>query len=69
MMDAVTVKLGRRFRKVPVGFKRFAVDLPEGSLGFGGEEDAGAFSPPLSNLPDFDCMCTKYETAEKENSV
>lgn len=42
MIDRVTEKLGRRLYEVPVGFKWFAEGLFEGSLGFGGEESAGA---------------------------
>jgi phosphoglucomutase len=34
--------LGRKLREVPVGFKWFSAGLLEGSLGFGGEESAGA---------------------------
>jgi phosphoglucomutase len=42
MIDRVTHRLGRRLYEVPVGFKFFAEGLYEGSLGFGGEESAGA---------------------------
>jgi phosphoglucomutase len=42
MIDRVTARLGRRLYEVPVGFKFFAEGLFEGSLGFGGEESAGA---------------------------
>lgn len=42
MIDKVAKKLGRRLHEVPVGFKWFAPGLFEGSLGFGGEESAGA---------------------------
>ncbi len=42
MIDRVTARLGRRLYEVPVGFKYFADGLFEGSLGFGGEESAGA---------------------------
>lgn len=42
MMDKVAEKLGRRLHETPVGFKWFAPGLFEGSLGFGGEESAGA---------------------------
>jgi phosphoglucomutase len=42
MIDRVTAKLGRRLYEVPVGFKWFVAGLLEGSLGFGGEESAGA---------------------------
>ena len=42
MIDRVTAKLGRKLYEVPVGFKWFADGLFDGSLGFGGEESAGA---------------------------
>ena len=42
MIDRVTAKLGRRLHEVPVGFKWFVDGLLDGSLGFGGEESAGA---------------------------
>ena len=38
----VSERLGRRLIDVPVGFKWFAAGLYDGSLGFGGEESAGA---------------------------
>ncbi len=42
MIDRVAADLGRRLFEVPVGFKWFVSGLVEGSLGFGGEESAGA---------------------------
>ncbi len=42
MIDLVTAKLGRKLCEVPVGFKWFVDGLLDGSLGFGGEESAGA---------------------------
>ena len=42
MIDRVTKRLGRSLYEVPVGFKWFATGLFDGSLGFGGEESAGA---------------------------
>ena len=42
MIDRVTARLGRKLCEVPVGFKWFADGLLDGSLGFGGEESAGA---------------------------
>jgi phosphoglucomutase len=42
MIDRVAAKLGRRLYEVPVGFKWFVNGLVDGSLGFGGEESAGA---------------------------
>jgi phosphoglucomutase len=42
MIDRVSAKLGRRLQEVPVGFKWFVGGLADGSLGFCGEESAGA---------------------------
>src|SRR4029450_1566546 len=42
MIDRVTTDLGRRLDEVPVGFKWFVDGLLDGTLGFGGEESAGA---------------------------
>jgi phosphoglucomutase len=42
MIDRVTSGLGRALKEVPVGFKWFVDGLVTGSLGFGGEESAGA---------------------------
>jgi phosphoglucomutase len=42
MLDRVAGRLGRRLVEVPVGFKWFVEGLLDGSLGFGGEESAGA---------------------------
>jgi phosphoglucomutase len=42
MIDRVAKSLGRRLVEVPVGFKWFVDGLADGSLGFGGEESAGA---------------------------
>jgi phosphoglucomutase len=42
MIDRVTERLGRTLYEVPVGFKWFVDGLLDGSLGFGGEESAGA---------------------------
>jgi phosphoglucomutase len=42
MIDRVAKHLGRRLVEVPVGFKWFVDGLLDGSLGFGGEESAGA---------------------------
>jgi len=41
-IDRVTAGLGRRLIEVPVGFKWFVGGLLKGSIGFGGEESAGA---------------------------
>ncbi|HEX4023238.1 MAG TPA: phosphoglucomutase (alpha-D-glucose-1,6-bisphosphate-dependent) [Steroidobacteraceae bacterium] len=42
IIDRVAGRLGRRLYEVPVGFKWFVEGLLDGSLGFGGEESAGA---------------------------
>jgi phosphoglucomutase len=42
MIDRVAARLGRRVVEVPVGFKWFVGGLMDGSLGFVGEESAGA---------------------------
>ena len=42
MIDRVASQLGRKLYEVPVGFKWFVDGLLSGSLGFGGEESAGA---------------------------
>jgi phosphoglucomutase len=42
MIDRVAARLGRTLKEVPVGFKWFVDGLVNGSLGFGGEESAGA---------------------------
>ncbi|MFJ8604282.1 phosphoglucomutase (alpha-D-glucose-1,6-bisphosphate-dependent) [Streptomyces shenzhenensis] len=42
MIDRVAADLGRRLVEVPVGFKWFVDGLLDGTLGFGGEESAGA---------------------------
>ncbi|MGH7780372.1 MAG: phosphoglucomutase (alpha-D-glucose-1,6-bisphosphate-dependent) [Candidatus Binataceae bacterium] len=42
LIDRVAAGLGRRLFEVPVGFKWFVPGLLDGSLGFGGEESAGA---------------------------
>ena len=42
MIDRIAKKLGRKLYEVPVGFKWFVEGLFDGSLGFAGEESAGA---------------------------
>jgi phosphoglucomutase len=42
MIDRVTARLGRSLMEMPVGFKWFVDGLLNGSLGFAGEESAGA---------------------------
>ncbi len=45
LIDRVAERLGRKLYEVPVGFKWFADGLVDGSLGFAGEESAGASDP------------------------
>ena len=42
MIDRVAADLGKELWEVPVGFKWFVPGLLDGSVGFGGEESAGA---------------------------
>jgi phosphoglucomutase len=42
MIDRVAAEVGRKLVEVPVGFKWFVPGLLDGSIGFGGEESAGA---------------------------
>jgi phosphoglucomutase len=42
IIDRVAGRLGRALLEVPVGFKWFVAGLDDGTLGFGGEESAGA---------------------------
>lgn len=42
MIDRVATSLGKKVQEVPVGFKWFVEGLYKGTLGFGGEESAGA---------------------------
>jgi len=42
LIDRVAARLGRALYETPVGFKWFSAGLLNGSLGFGGEESAGA---------------------------
>ncbi|WP_405825714.1 phosphoglucomutase (alpha-D-glucose-1,6-bisphosphate-dependent) [Streptomyces sp. NBC_01390] len=42
MIDRVAADVGRKLVEVPVGFKWFVDGLSDGTLGFGGEESAGA---------------------------
>lgn len=42
MIDRITTKLGRKLFETPVGFKWFVEGLFDSSLGFAGEESAGA---------------------------
>ena len=51
IIDRLTDDLGRRLVEVPVGFKWFVDGLLDGSLGFGGEESAGASFLKLDGSP------------------
>jgi phosphoglucomutase len=51
MIDQVAAKLARKLYEVPVGFKWFVDGLLDGSLGFGGEESAGATFSRLDGTP------------------
>jgi phosphoglucomutase len=51
LIDKVAEDLGRRLVEVPVGFKWFVDGLLDGSLGFGGEESAGASFLRLDGTP------------------
>ena len=57
MIDRVTAELGRRLLEVPVGFKWFVPGLLDASVGFGGEESAGA---------SFLCMDGSVWTTDKD---
>ncbi len=51
MIDRVAGLIGRKLYEVPVGFKWFVDGLADGSLGFGGEESAGASFLRKDGLP------------------
>ena len=51
MIDRVTARLKRPLYEVPVGFKWFVSGLLDGSLGFGGEESAGATFSRIDGSP------------------
>lgn len=51
MIDRVVASLGRQLVEVPVGFKWFVEGLHNGSLGFGGEESAGASFLRMDGTP------------------
>ncbi|MBF1994492.1 phosphoglucomutase (alpha-D-glucose-1,6-bisphosphate-dependent) [Serratia symbiotica] len=51
MIDRVVADLGRKLMEVPVGFKWFVDGLFDGSLGFGGEESAGASFLRFDGMP------------------
>jgi phosphoglucomutase len=60
LIDRVARALGREVREVPVGFKWFVPGLVDGSLGFGGEESAGA---------SFLCRDGKTWTTDKDGII
>jgi len=67
MIDRITKKLGRSLYEVPVGFKWFVEGLVDGSLGFGGEESAGAAFSRLNGqvwTSDKDGIITTLLSAE-----
>ena len=51
VIDRTAARIGRRLVETPVGFKWFVPGLLEGSLGFGGEESAGASFPRQDGTP------------------
>jgi phosphoglucomutase len=51
IIDRVTAGLGRRLIEVPVGFKWFVDGLLSGSIGFAGEESAGASLARIDGTP------------------
>ena len=51
LIDRVVEAAGRKLLEVPVGFKWFVAGLSNGSLGFGGEESAGASFLRLNGQP------------------
>jgi phosphoglucomutase len=51
MINRVVESLGQRLVEVPVGFKWFVDGLTQGSIGFGGEESAGASYLRLDGRP------------------
>lgn len=51
LIDRVAKGLGKKLVEVPVGFKWFVPGLVDGSLGFGGEESAGASFLDKQGLP------------------
>lgn len=51
IINRVVANLGRKLIEVPVGFKWFVPGLSDGSVGFGGEESAGASFLRLNGQP------------------
>ncbi len=60
MIDRVAGALARRVYEVPVGFKWFVDGLLDGSLGFGGEESAGA---------SFECLDGSAWSTDKDGII
>ena len=60
MIDRVAAKVGRKLYEVPVGFKWFVDGLLDGTLGFAGEESAGA---------SFLCLDGTVWTTDKDGIV
>ncbi len=72
IIDRIVESLGRKLVEVPVGFKWFVPGLVDGSLGFGGEESAGASFLRLNGQPfstDKDGIIMCLLAAEMEAST
>jgi phosphoglucomutase len=74
IIDKVVEHLGQKLIEVPVGFKWFVEGLSEGSIGFGGEESAGASflrldGQPWSTDKDGLIMCLLAAEMEAANRV
>lgn len=74
IINRVVEHLGQKLVEVPVGFKWFVAGLSEGSIGFGGEESAGASflrldGQPWSTDKDGLIMCLLAAEMEAANRV
>ena len=74
MIDRVVSDLGRKLVEVPVGFKWFVPGLTSGTIGFGGEESAGASflrrdGRPWSTDKDGLIMCLLAAEMEAANRL
>lgn len=74
IINRVVQHLGQKLIEVPVGFKWFVQGLSEGSIGFGGEESAGASflrldGQPWSTDKDGLIMCLLAAEMEAANRV
>lgn len=74
IIDKVVAHLGQKLVEVPVGFKWFVSGLSDGSIGFGGEESAGASflrldGQPWSTDKDGLIMCLLAAEMEAANRV